>query len=537
MKKRILTVMMALFMFGSVSTMAGCNQTRPGSQYNPLDPQSIRVVVSDLGFGTDWLNAIATAFENTHPGTTVTVDKTVLSSSLISQLEAGNQIGDVCMFNDDVLWSKWRDGLLVQLDDVVQATPDGEDKTIYEKTNKTLIDSYQVSNGHWYSVPWINENVGLVYNATSLEILLDDDWELPKTTEELWELCDRITEAGGYGFVWNNAYLSTDIWQAQYNGLANDEKYRLGYYLDETDEQWKMSSVQVECVEQNTGYIRALEQMEKIVQRYSHQYANNMTYIYAQATWAGIPYAGDEKRCVFMPNGDWTYNETLDYIIETQSEIGFFRYPVISDIVERLDLYEDGSTPYSQLSDTKKEQYDNILRTVIDYIDAGEVGDCPVNISVDDLDRIREARQITGGKCQAQAFIPYNSTKIDTAKEFLIFMASEMAVDIFSQSTYGYSPYISDEKLATVDYGIRFFNEVKDVLEAAPLKQIVKYTDIRSAGYWYPVRIAYHSDVKNIGAARAYQNGLTLIRQLWTDILHNADREAGQFWVDGSLAN
>lgn len=537
MKKRILTVMLSIFMLGGVFAAAGCNQGRPGSHYNPRDPQSIKVVVADLGFGVEWANAIADAFESTHPGTSVEVEDTVLSSSLISQLEAGSQIGDVCMFNDGTLWSAWREGLFTQIDDVVNATPDGEDESVYDKTNNTLIEAYRVANGHFYSVPWINENVGLVYNVTSLEMLLDDNWELPKTTEELWALCQRITDAGGYGFVWNNAYLTTDIWQVQYNGLEVDEKYRYGYYLDETDGQWKMSSGQVECVVQNTGYRRALDQMEKLVQKYSHQYSNNMTHIYAQSTWAGIPYAGDEKRVVFMPNGDWTYNESLDYIIETQSEIGFFRYPVISDIVETLDLYQEGTTPFSQLSVEKKAQYDATLRTVIDYIDEGEVGECPVNISDSDLSRIREARQITGGKCQAQAFIPYNSAKVETAKEFLIFMASDMAIDIFSQNTYGYSPFISEEKIASMEFGVDFMDDVREVLGAAPLKHIFKYTDIRLAGYRYPVGIAFHENVKASGAERSWNYGLTRIRENWEDILKNSDKEAGQLWVEGSFAN
>ncbi len=521
-----------------------------GKKYNPADPKSLKVVVSNLGFGTDWAKAIAKAFERTHPGVTVTVEDTVLSSALLSQMEAGNNIGDVCMFNDDALWSKWRDGLLTEIDDVVNATPDGESKSVYEKMNKTLIDSYQVANGHFYSVPWVNENLGLVYNETSLDKLLGaGNWELPKTTNELWKMCDDVKTAGGYGFVWNAAYLDTSLWQAQYNGLEKNEKYAMGYYLDEADGQWKMSTGEatgvvngnsvkvIESSYQNVGAARAVKQMEKIVQKYSHRYAANMTHIYAQSCWAGIPYAGDSKPCVFMPNGDWTYNETLDYIIDTGCEIGFMRYPVISDIVETLELYEDGSTPYAQLSQEKQNTYDAQLRSVIDFIDEGETGTRPEGVSDDDLDRIREARQMMGGKCQTEAFIPKRSTKTDLAKEFLVFMASDMAIDIFSQNTYGFSPYISNEKMEMIDFGVKFFDDVQAVLKAAPLKVISKYTNIRQAGYYGAYEISYASSLKTYSAEVCMERGMVLLQEKWEHILKNADRKAGQLWVEGSFEN
>lgn len=534
----------------SVLSAVGCNNGFRRGGYNPADPKALKVVVANLGFGTDWAKAIAKAFEQTHPGAKVTVEETVLSSSLISQMEAGNNIGDVCMFNDDALWKKWRDGLLTELDDVVSATPDGEDKSIYDKMNNTLIESYRVSNGHFYSMPWINENTGMVYNETSLDMLFGKgNWELPKTTRELWDMCEDIKTNGGYGFVWNSAYLNPSTWQAQYNGLEKDGKYTLGYYLDSTDGQWKIStgnatgvingkSVKVvESSYQNIGASRALEQMEKLVCKYSHQYAENMTHIYAQSCWAGIPYAGDSKRTVFMPNGDWTYNETLDYIISTNSVIGFMRYPVISDIVETLELYEEGTTPYSKLSQTKQKNYDAILRSVIDYVDEGETGTRPEGVSDNDLNRVREARQIMGGKCQAEAFIPKQCTKKDFAKEFLVFMASDMAIDLFSANTYGFSPFISDEKLQTIDFGIKFMDEVQATIKAAPLKHIQKYSDIRISGYYTPYKISYTSTLKQYGLGRAMELGMAEIQEAWETTLKNADRKVGQVWVDGSYAN
>ncbi|MDY4895279.1 MAG: ABC transporter substrate-binding protein, partial [Candidatus Borkfalkiaceae bacterium] len=198
MKKKFLAVTYAAILAFSFS---GCGKSE--EKYDPLDPDQIKVIVSDLGFGTDQFYAIAEAFENTHPGKKVVMETTILSSAQISQLESGSFIGDVCMFNDDALWKKWRSGIMTNLDDVVAAVPDGEALSVGEKTDKTLIDSYRVSDGHYYSVPWINENFSYVYNKTALNTLLGEGtWALPKTTNELFTLCDRIKESGGYGFVW-----------------------------------------------------------------------------------------------------------------------------------------------------------------------------------------------------------------------------------------------------------------------------------------------------------------------------------------------
>lgn len=261
----------------AVLTTMTCSLTACGGKkdkYDPLDPDQIKIVVSDLGFGTDQFFAIAEAFENTHPGKKVVVEETILSSAQISQLEAGSFIGDICMFNDDVLWKKWRSGIMTTLDDVVSAIPDGEDKTIEQKTDQTLIHAYQVSDGHYYSVPWINENSAYVYNETALNTLLgENNWELPKTTEELFELCERVKTAGGYGFVWNSAYFNTGVYPAQYSGAEAIRHYNQGEYWDETSQAWKLSDAEnVQCLAQNEGHLRAMKIIEKIGKEYSHQY-------------------------------------------------------------------------------------------------------------------------------------------------------------------------------------------------------------------------------------------------------------------------
>ncbi len=515
----------ALLAFAMAAPLAACAPTgREQPKYDPKSPDSIKIIVSNLGFGVEFAYDIAEAFMTTHPGKSVTVESTVVASSFISQLDAGSNVGDICMFNDSVMWKKWRTGIMTQLDDVVASIPDGEEKTMGEKMNQTLIDSYVQADGHYYSVPWLNENSGYVYNKTSLNTLFGaGNWELPKTSNEMLNMCERVKEAGGYGFVWNSEYPGTEVFAAQYNGLEDDEMYRQGYYR--TGEEWKLSD-NAQCIEQNIGYLRALGFWEQVIKKYSHQYSQNMTHIYAQSAWAGLPYAGDTKLCVFMPNGDWTYSETKDYLDETQAEVGFMRSPILSDIVETMEFYGEGDTAFSKLSAAKKNEYDAVLRKIIDYIDGGETGTAPAYkgspVSADDIARIRSARRLIGSKCQAQAFIPSNSTKKELAKEFLVFMASDMGIDQFSKSTYGLSPFIGPENYDKVKFNVPFMQDVINELIAAPDKVITKYGAIWQSGYFLPKHTSIAQGMTVKTAQEFFDAEIVRFKEDWDIILQNA---------------
>ena len=518
MLKKGLRVVSSLVALSTLLTVAACGGN--GGGYDPLASDEIKVVVSSRGYGTAQYEEIAKAFEATHPGKKVYVESTVASTALTAQLEANSFIGDVCMFNDNALWKLWRSGKMVTLDDVVSAIPDGEEKSVGEKCDSNLMNAYKVSDGHYYSIPWMNENVGLVYNKTALNTLLGENaWELPKTTIELYALCDRIKTAGGYGFVWESAYLSFIGFEAQYSGYEQYLQNSQGYYYDETTNAYKLSDNTVQCIKNNTGYLRTLEQIEKILSEYSHQYSRDMDFIQAQSTWAGIPYAGDSKLCVFMPNGDWAYNETKEFLAATGHKAGFMNLPVMSDIVETLELYEDGDTPFSKLSPEKQSIYDAKLRAIIDYVD-GETVSVPTGVGQNDINRVAEARSYIEGKAQGQAFIPYNSKKIDLAKEFLVFMASDMAVNIYSQYTNGLSPWVTDTTFSNISFDVPFMQDVLNVVSlskafAKPHNELSLYFP-KTTSFDQGFGAGTHT------AKMIWENDVKWYKEQWPTILKNA---------------
>ncbi len=515
--------------------LAGCGGSGGGAsapeKYDPLNKDEIKIVVSDLGFGTQQFHAIAQAFEETHPGKNVVVEETVMSSSLLSQLEAGSSIGDVCMFNDDAIWKLWREGLLTNVNDVMSSIPDGESKTLEQKCEPNMIAGYKVDDGNYYSVPFLSEHAALAYNETNLNALLGSGkWELPVTTYEMFKLCDRIKTAGGYGFVWQASYVNLDTWMAQYSGLTEYQHYANGEYYDEADGKWKYSDATLQFFDQNVGYARATNVLQKVIGQYSHQYCNNMTFIYAQSAWAGIPYANDKKLSVFMPNGDWAYNETKEYLDDTKANVGFMKYPIISSVVERLSFYEDGATPFDTLSDAKQGEYDATLQAIVDYVD-GTTTTKPTYkgaaISDEDIELIRDRRTYVVTKAQSQAFIPTNSTKKELAKEFLTFMGSNMAIDLYCKNTNGLSPYMTADEYASVSFDNKYMKDVIDVCTGST-SVVHYYKGMGASGYSVPSSTSFAVAFTGGGTAAAFlAKEKAYISSRWNSFLKNAGVNAG----------
>ncbi len=517
--KNIVALLLTLIMTFS---LGACSPK--ADAYDPLNQDQIKIVISDLGYGVEHFSQIAKAFENTHPGKTVIVEDTVLSPQLISQLEAGSFIGDICMFNDDVLWKKWRSGMMTILNDVVEAIPDGEEKTVGEKT--VALESYKMSSGNYYSLPWMNSVSSYAYNKTAIDKLLGvGNWSIPKTTSELWAMAEAVQAKGGYGFVWEGAYLggTFNTYMAQYNGVDTTLHYYNGEYFDANTQQWKLSDeANVQSVSMNIGYLRAAEQIEKMIKQYSHKYCRNMSYIQSQAAFAGIGYADDKKLSAFSPNGDWIYHETKDYFDATGHVPGFMRTPVISDIVETLELYEDGVVAYSTLSADKKATYDTTLRAIIDYVD-GDTQTVPQykgkNVSENDIERIREARAVICGDAGSSMFIPSNSNKKDLAKEFMVFMASDMAVNIYSQYTNGLSPWVTETTFDSINFDAPFMQDVLEVISLT--KPFVKPHN--ELNIYFPKKTSFAQAFSSTYTAKTlWEADVALYKELWNNMLKNA---------------
>ncbi|MFR6640931.1 MAG: ABC transporter substrate-binding protein [Christensenellales bacterium] len=169
----------------------------------PKRPRSetLTITVSNLGFGTTWLDAIVREFKSIYD-VDVEVHPTIDQANLLTQLEVDYQLDDLCMFAGvSAVWDTMRKGKFMELDDVWADTVEGESKTIAEKALPELAEAYKFQN-HYYSMPFITEMGGMAYNKNTLDKLYGaGNWTLPTTTEELNEMCADIVSKGAYRSV------------------------------------------------------------------------------------------------------------------------------------------------------------------------------------------------------------------------------------------------------------------------------------------------------------------------------------------------
>ena len=438
----------------------------------------LTITVSNLGFGTTWLEAIAEEFENIYD-VSVEISSTTKQGDLLTQLEVDYQLDDLCMFAGvSSIWNTMRKGKFMQIDDVWSSTVEGEDKTVAEKALPEFAEAYKFQD-HYYSMPFITEMGGIAYNKTTLDKLYGaGNWTLPTTTEELNEMCADIVAKGAYPFVWSNKEnscywgMTAEAWTAQYDGVKVYSGANRASYWDETENKYVLAGtaeVAKAKILSNKGRYYVYDVGYNYTRGdYSHKYAKSMDFAEAQLAFAGGGYANDKKSCVFSNNGDWLYEESQEDFVLRRQKIGFMKVPVISPLVEKLSFYTDGE--WDNLTADKKSEYDKVLRAIIAYID-GKTETKPTEVegytvTEADIDRVAEARGAVYIKDQAHAFIPINSKNPELAKKFLTFFASDYAGSIYQSVTHGFSPfYYSLDEDNT--FANDFDRNVSDILNGA----------------------------------------------------------------------
>ena len=444
MKKSAVVALAALF---AAMPLAGCNGESGKSREDTL-----KITISDIGFGTNFIYAIADEFERMYD-VDVVITPTVVAGDLISQLEADYVLDDLCMFGGvNGCWEMIRQQKFTNIDDIwnsVAETDEGT-TTIAQKIIPEYADAYKMPDNHYYSMPWTVELNVLNYNKTTLDKYLGaGKWSLPRTTMELMDLAQEIKGKEQYAFTWSSKvpYWGglEDVWTAQYDGFDTYSNYIKGYVYDETSQEYVVDTTAKTL--NYKGRLRAYEMEHPFLRKdngLTHKYATTMDFAQSQSAFVGVYYANDKKDVAFTPSGNWVYEETIEDIEYKAQDIGCMNAPIISALSEKLSYYNE-TVEYSNVSDANKAKYDAALCAIIDYVD-GVTTTKPtevegLTITDADITRVQEARNIARLKDQAHAFIPYNAENPDLAKKFLKFFASDYAGQLYSSVTHGFSPY------------------------------------------------------------------------------------------------
>ena len=409
----------------------------------------LSIAAFDGGNGETYANALAVAFQKYHPDIEIDVlcDSTVPESAATA-LEANSSDVDVYMINGVNIGhlTENANGALANLNDVYSSKPK-TDAEQGEKTIEALIDSYLLPTmqyggdvaaymNNYYALPVASNPIGLVLNKTCLDSVLGaGNWSVPRTSNELVELCDAIQLADKsvqigtesydvYPFIYaGNAVeywrYMWYCWQAQYDGVKAFHEAQ----------SCKSGGEYSQAAYLSTGKKKAMEALETIITRnndYCHPDSMSNKHTVSQKYFM-------QGRAAMMCVGDWVENETGT---EYKPDLMMVKAPILSDVADLIGL--TGSAAEKEAA----------LRDLVDKIDAGETEDA--RLSETGFAKLAEARSVVYTLANSQvAVIPSNAVNLELAKDFLRFVYSEEGFEIFLRETKGGRLPVRDYEIPT----------------------------------------------------------------------------------------
>ena len=410
--KRIVALMLILVM---VMPLAACSGKKKGSSSN--GGKEVEIAYWHAGLGIAWLEEMVEEFNASQSDWNVTFRESAIKNSLTSALG----MEDIDTTDLYIAGQTYDVDLMEPLDDILDATAEGDKKTIREKLNENYLSVASAADGKLYALSAGSSLYGIVYNRELFKKA--GITTLPRTSDELVVACDKLKEKDitpwaifGTWAYWD---FFAEAWQSQYDGYS--------YYLNNFHGCMDINGVSPakEVLTNKDGRWAAIRAMEKLITPdYVPDGAAAEDHITMQTKFMNTDIG-------MMVNGNWLTNEMEE--VGSTDNFGLMKTPVISEIIEKLTTVSD----------------DDTLRAVIDAVDVVIEDESKISnyksgneyvvdgmtISDIDWDRIMEART-TSPVAFNTAFIPKYSDAIDGAKEFLKFLWSDKGMEIYMKHTH-----------------------------------------------------------------------------------------------------
>lgn len=416
-----------------ISVVCLCLGTFGGCIKEKYDPQAIQVSVAKLGYGTEWLHAIAEAYtQKTGVNVQITEEigregntkieteiESLVSKIDIAIIEAANFGKNI--YNGSVsVGGVQYDCLYANLTDVYRDESAGKENTIEKRMKEDLRNLLEI-DGKYYSLPWQGGVIGIVRNNAKWKELGFTDEDEPLTSNQLFEICDEIVakQSAVSPFIYcaEDEYYTmfAPLWFAQYDGEA-----ALDLFMSGRDPEGNYS----EYLYSYDGQAAALRAMQQLITGEGYQDTASLSLDFSDMQAYFL-----NGRAVFCVNGSWLEIEMNNY---TGADIGYVRTPVISEIVER-------ATSVKEVASAKGTDPDDVLADIIREIDAGKTKSNYDGILQSDFDIIKEARENSylAAGANSTVIIPAYSSKVKEAKEFLKFMYSDEGLNIYYKTLNG----------------------------------------------------------------------------------------------------
>ena len=413
--KKIMSLVIAGVL--AIGSLTGCgNQQTDGKGSN--SKTNIEIAYGVGGLGTEFLENIIKGFEKKYPEYSVSLTTSANDNTTMAMF--GKEGDTVDLYLGITQYDTTH---LEPIDDVLESTVKGENKTIKEKFQPSYLKLMVADDGHYYNLPRGGGILGFVYNK---EIFEDAGIkQLPRTTNELTAVCSKLSQKGYKPlchFQLGGYYNFLDeVFFSQYDGFD----YFVNNFYASKDANGNSPSK--ELFTQKDGRYQTLKAYEKfITPEYVMEGSNSLDHTSVQTMFLN-------GKAAMMYTGSWLANEMKG--VGGVEKFPMMKTPVISAILDKLETVK-----------TETE-----LRNLISAIDSVTDGEKALsdfaegeNYKVDgkvvssaDWKYVSAARNTVGiNYSHASMFIPNYSNAIDGAKEFMKYFYSDEGYRIYMDTLH-----------------------------------------------------------------------------------------------------
>lgn len=482
-------------------SLTACGSGTDGGQ--PGKKQALEVGVFNGGYGLEWVEKIADAYELSHKGTKITIKETIDQATDLSKIEAGLCSYDV-FFTTLASVNKYGvKGFFKDLNSVYEGKPEN-DLTVEEKLGTERAKNYKVYNGNYYSLPFADSVTGIAYNKTVLDgLFAGSSYKLPNTTNEFITLAEQIKTKNQYAFVYTldneaeYAWWMTQTFVAQMVGYESYVNMLKGKYYDTTSGDY-VQDLTGETIYGFPERIIAIQETQKLLNKSSGYVATATDkfedFAEAQAYFLGKGYGNDKTKACFMVNGDWLYNET-EYLQSATNpqDLRMMKFPITSEIVKTFTGADASMT-------------DETLSSIISSIDNDATSSALCSSST--FNKIKEARNMVYSlQTQQVACIPSGCKNLDLAKDFLLFLTSDSASQIYCNALQGCTtPYNTNVTSTATNEYIKSRNEI---IKSEDTILLPSYYSIEKFVYSLYPNYTFYSEKLYKGEAVSHYNSST----------------------------
>lgn len=368
------------------------------------------------GFGSDYMNKIVEGFREKYPQYNVTFSPNQSMTQISQTLQKGSSN------TVDLYFCSWQtlspySSSFASLDEVYEATYDGETRTIGSKFSDDVKNTFKLSDGHYYGLSYAGATVGIAYNG---DVIDGVNYKVPNTSDELAALTIAISNDKNAPAAWVHFedlregyyYGMLRTWQAQYSGI--DYYMNNWLTLTEETENGTVSPSKNVYLSETDGRKAALEALGKCVTSSTIlRNSNTMTYTDAQTRFV-------EGQAAMMANGGWLQNQ-MAATGGKDMNMRMMKVPVLSALRDQLPSVST----------------DSQLSALVSAIDAYTGGDKPLtgtgySVTEEEWDRVSEARNYgyNNGVEHVAAMCKYTNSPV-ASKAFLEYYFSEVGLSAY----------------------------------------------------------------------------------------------------------